>query len=196
MTNIWDIVSSIGTTIGAIGGVTGIIALFQTRNGNKLAKSANGLAEEANGISREANALASDANKKSADANLIANRALNVTSDNLVYNWRLKFDHERVSVVVINDCANTAYDVSVTILAEGRTVVDDRIDQVPAFGEIALRSELLLEKTIECERQRLADNASGGFFDPGPVPYGIRAFIVWTSELGKRSSHCIQQGIY
>lgn len=182
--------------IGALGGITGVIALFQTHKGNELAKTANRVAEEANGIAREANALAADANEQSTHANLLADRALDVSRDDLVYGWRVKFDHERGAVVVMNDCPNTAHDVAVTVLAEGHAVVDSRVDEIPAFGEIMLPSEFLLQKTVECEQDRIALNARGGFVSPGPIPYGIRVFIVWTTDLGKRRSHCIEQGIY
>ena len=86
----WNVVGEeIGTisavAFGAFGFITAIIALFQTRKANKLAKRANTLAEKALEQAGEANRLAGDANEISNYANTVSQRALGVASDHTEY---------------------------------------------------------------------------------------------------------------
>ena len=142
--------------LGGAGGVAGIIALFQTHAGNKLAKDANDSAEEANGIAADskgiaehANDLAGKANEIAADANAISQRALAVTADQTVYKWRVEYDGETSTVFLVNDCGNIARDVHVFVRFEDQTIAQARVDKTMPFCEIALESEFFSKQIIK-----------------------------------------------
>lgn len=177
----------IGLALSAVGCVTGCVALFQTRQSNKLAKAANGTAEESVGIAENANKLAADANEISEHANLIAKRSLDAGADQTVYQWAAWFDADKSAITIANDCALEARDVHVVIRYEGQTLADGRRVSVAAFGELPLENDLFVEKLQE-EAASLSRN---GIIGTPYIRLGIH--IVWTSELGVRRTCDCQQ---
>lgn len=180
-----DIVSLV---ISAVGCATGCAALFQTRQSNKLAKAANGTAEESIGIAEKANKLAADANEISENANLIANRSLDTSADQTVYQWAAWLDADESAITVVNDCALDARDVHVVVRYEDQTVADTRAVHMAAFGELSLENGLLAEKLHE---KAMLLRGSGAI---GTAHIRLRIHIVWTSELGVRRTCDCQQG--
>lgn len=178
----------IGLALSAVGCVTGCMALFQTRQSNKLAKAANGTAEESVGIAENANKLAADANEISEHANLIAKRSLDAGADQTVYQWAAWLDADDSAVTIANDCALEARDVHVVVRCEDETVADMRADHVAAFGELPLKNDFFAEKLQE---EAVSLRRSGIIGTPC-IRLGIH--IVWTSELGVRRTCDCQQG--
>ena len=183
-----DLSNVISLAISAIGCATGCAALFQTRQSNKLAKSANGTAEESVGIAEKANKLASDANEISEHANLIAKRSLDACADQTIYQWAAWFDAENSSITVVNDCALDAHDVHDVVRHEDQTVADMRADHRHAFGELSFENSLLSEKLSEKTMLLKGSGTIGASY----IKLGIH--IVWTSELGVRRTCDCQQG--
>lgn len=178
----------VGLALSAVGCVTGCVALFQTRQSNKLAKAANGTAEESVSIAENANKLATDTNEISEHANLIAKRSLDASADQTVYQWAAWLDADDSAIIVINDCALEARDVHVVIRYEDKTVADMRADHMAAFGELPLENDLFMEKLQE----EAASLSRSGIIGTPYIRLGIH--IVWTSELGVRRTCDCQQG--
>lgn len=183
-----DLTNVISLAISAIGCATGCAALFQTRQANKLAKTANGTAEKSVGIAEKANKLASDANEISEHANLIAKRSLDACADQTVYQWAAWLDADDSAIIVINDCALEARDVHVVIRYDGQTLADERRVHMAAFGELPLENDLFMEKLQE----EAAGLSRSGIIGTPYIRLGIH--IVWTSELGVRRTCDCQQG--
>lgn len=178
----------VGLVFSAVGCVTGCVALFQTRQSNKLAKAANGAAEESVGIAENANKLAADANEISEHANLIAERSLDAGADQTVYQWAAWLDADESALTVANDCALEARDVHVVVRHEGQTLADEWRVHVAAFGELPLENGLLAEKL----REKAVLLRRSGTIGTAYIRLGIH--IVWTSELGVRRTCDCQQG--
>ena len=126
----------ISLALSAIGCITGCTALFQTHNANKIAEKSLGVNEEANVLSSESNGLSSDANQIGEDANLIAGRGVEVTSDQLMYEWAAQFDAKTGVMTVINDCGFNASDVRVIVRLEDETIGNVHADDVPGFEQV------------------------------------------------------------
>ncbi|WP_416174854.1 MAG: hypothetical protein ACFWT0_01585 [Bifidobacterium crudilactis] len=201
----WNVVGEeIGTisavAFGAFGFITAIIALFQTRKANKLAKRANALAEKANRIaeeastiSRTANDIASKSNQISGDANTISRRALSATTDQTSYNWRFKYNKESSAFTIINDCANTAHDVLIVVRHKDETLLNETVDNIPGFGKNTFEIKFLTQQIIEDQRRIDRINDRGGVFLVGAGKVRIVIDLVWTSELGLRKSEQLEQ---
>ena len=188
--------------VGAVGGVAGIIALFQTHKGNELAQKANGTAEVSNGIAadskrvaEQANDLAGEANEIAADANAISQRALAVTADQTIYKWRVEYDGKTSTVFLVNDCANLARDVQVFVRFEDQTIAQAHIDEVAAFGEVPLKNEFFAQKIIESQRSIDRNNSMGGVFYIGAGTCSVTVHIVWTTGLGSRRNIEVKKGL-
>ncbi|MDF7665694.1 hypothetical protein [Bifidobacterium sp. ESL0745] len=196
-----SIAGSVGGIIGGLGSIAGIVALFQTHSSNKLAEQANATAKEANRIAGDsktlagkANDLASKANKISTDANAISQRALSVTDDQTVYNWRVEFDGERSAVYIVNDCGHSARDVAVFIRQKDETVAEGRFDEVPAFGEAELGCKLLAEQIRKSQASiDRIDSSNLGVLFLGTGSTQAIIHIVYTTELGNRRNNEIKK---
>ena len=199
----WSGIGGFGGFVGLLGGFCGVVALFQTRKTNKIAQDANALAEKANDISadskrvaEDANRLAGNANKISTDANSISQRALSVTADQTVYKWRVEFDGDSSTVFLVNDCPHQATDVHAFIRHENETVMDRRVDHIPAFGEVTFENEFFTEKIVEDQRSVDAINASGGgVYFIGSGSYAVDVRVAYTTELGSRRSDEIKKSL-
>ena len=202
MESVWNIVSSVGTAVGALGGVAGIIALLQTRHGNEIAETANRLAKEANGIAADskrladdANDLAGKANEISADANAISQRALSVTADQTVYKWRVEYDGKTSTVFLVNDCANTARDVQVFIRHKDQTIAQGRFDEIPPFGEVTFEDQFFAEKILEDRRAIDRANAQKVIYILATAKCPVVVHVAYTTDLGSRRNDEIKQSL-
>ncbi|WEV59710.1 hypothetical protein OZX67_04000 [Bifidobacterium sp. ESL0728] len=198
--NVLDIIADIGSMVGGLGGIAGIVALVQTHAANQLAKQANATAKEANRIAGDsktlagkANDLASKANEISTDANTISNRALAVTADQTVYNWRVEFDGKSSTVYIVNDCGHEARDVTVFLRQEDETLTHRRFEEIPAFGEASLECKLLTKQIRKSQQSIDRNNASGFVFILGSGSTGATVHIVYTTELGSRRTDKIKK---
>ncbi|MCI1643802.1 MAG: hypothetical protein LKI98_04185 [Bifidobacterium crudilactis] len=177
----------IALSFGIIGAITGVLALLQTRKTNKLAKTANTLAQEAVESAGEANGLARDANEISHDANAISQRALKVSSDQTEYNWTVEFDYQTSALIVFNDSALFANDVSVIVSSEEEAIAEAVEHRVPAFGKLVLQSNLFRQKLLED-----AGRYGNGFY--GTPVFKVTISVVWNSELGVRKANQAKLG--
>lgn len=184
--------------VGALGGVTGVVALFLAGKANKLSEDANGAAQEANrvavdanGVAVESNDLASKANEISQDANAISQRALRIAADQTVYEWDAEFDAEAGTVRILNDCGADAFDVSVIVRAQDQTLAQRHEEHVPGFGELLLDGELVGKKLVENNAQWNGMRAAGYIVPRMGLP--IRVYIEWESSMGSRRSAVIKK---
>ena len=177
----------ISLALSAIGCITGCTALFQTHNANKIAEKSLGVNEEANVLSSESNGLSADANQIGEDANLIAGRGVEVTSDQLMYEWAAQFDAKTGVMTVINDCGFNASDVRVIVRLEDETIGNVHADDVPGFEQVELELPLVCEKLREEASQRSE-------FVIGPVFVRLDVHVSWITELGTHRSIHSQQG--
>ena len=177
----------ISLALSAIGCITGCTALFQTHNANKIAEKSLGVNEEANVLSSESNGLSSDANQIGEDANLIAGRGVEVTSDQLMYEWAAQFDAKTGVMTVINDCGFNASDVRVIVRLEDETIGNVHADDVPGFEQVELELPLVCEKLREEASQRSE-------FVIVPVFVRLDVHVSWITELGTHLSIHSQQG--
>lgn len=194
--------ADICTAIGTLGGVTGFIALLQTRHSNKLSETANRLAEEANGIAvdskrvaNDANDLAGKANEISADANAISQRALSVTADQTVYKWRVEYDGKTSTVFLVNDCANTARDVQVFIRHKDKTIAQGRFDEIPPFGEVMFEDQFFAEKILEDRRAIDRANAQKVIYILANAKCPVVVHVAYTTDLGSRRNDELKQSL-
>lgn len=197
------VVNLVVSAVGALGGVTGVVALFQARSANKLsetanrvAQEANGIAEDANRLSGEANDLAAKANEISAHADSVGERSLRVAADQGEYKWRVEFDCDSSTLFVVNDCGEDASDISVYIRHDGEVVAHWSEPHVAAFGELAFKSPLLSQKTAENQRDIDELNAShSGITYIGVGQYPVVVWVGWTTQLGSHRSHEIKKSL-
>ncbi|MCI1984108.1 MAG: hypothetical protein LKJ47_04985 [Bifidobacteriaceae bacterium] len=185
---VWGVVGGVGGLAGIGGFVTGAIGIGQAHRANKIAQDTNTLAQEANDAAAAANELAETANKVSNDANTISQRALSVTADQTEYHWVAYFERETSDLVIVNDCALDATDVTVVIRDENGTIGEPRkVDIVPGFGEIPFHDDLFLQKYREDARRY-----GNGFY--GTPVFRVTIHLVWTSERGIRRTKVSKQG--
>lgn len=157
-------------------------SLVYARCANKLASESNNLAERAHETALEANKLAVDANKLATDANSIAARSLAVSSDQLVYDWGIRFDEDGREIILVNKSAHAASDVAVLVCCEGEPVGVGRFDYVSALGEFGFPCERVFLKLVE-EREEWA-RARAEFVIAGRARVEVSVRVSWLSEFG------------
>lgn len=169
--------------VGGIGVVLSGVALLQSRKANKLAERAASVSEEANRIAIDANRLAGEANEISADAKLISQRAVDVSADQTVYDWRIKFDYNTAQVGIVNNSANSARDVTVTIRRGSQTLAEYGEGSISSFGEITFHAPLLVENIVK--QQQVNSRAElNGWQVLGGASVSTQVTVSWTTEFG------------
>ena len=179
-----NVLSVVGSLLGGVGGIAGVIALAQTGKANKLAKNANSLADEANKRAGDANLLAEQSNQISNDANAISKRALGVTADQTEYVWMVEFDYETAELVVINDCPLDATDAVIVARCKGETMTELRRDRIAKFSQVRLKADFLREQILKKSRRY----SGNGIIIASDIYGETVIHVVWTSELGMRRS--------
>lgn len=180
------LIVAIVSALAAIGAM--IIAI----RGNKIAREGNEIAQQAQESAVEANQLAADANQISADANNVARRALAVSEDQLIYEWRVWFDKDLGVVCVENHSAFVARDVTVLIRYKDVTVVDARFDEIAAFAQVSVSSGEIVEglRKEEVDHRRAWD--SGLMVISSPY-ISVMVYISWITEGGVSRNTVIEQ---
>ncbi|AII74876.1 hypothetical protein [Bifidobacterium coryneforme] len=158
------IIAVIGAVTGILGTVTAVIAIVQTRKANQLAK----------------------------DANSISQRALSVSADQTVYDWRFEFDQESSTLTVTNDSPNPAMDVTVSVRHKGMTIAESDINYMDPFENALFKCARLSEK-IRDSQQCNYDINTGKFISYGPGNLCVDLAVTWTSALGMIRSEKFEQ---
>ncbi|MBF0696095.1 hypothetical protein [Actinomyces bowdenii] len=198
--------TGVGLTVDIAAGIIGAAGLLLAALANKRAKDANRHAQIANDLAaqgiaqaEEANRVAVEGNQIADDANTLAERALAATTDNVDYQWRLKVQEDGLALVVLNDSAHPAHDVTITVDQDSHVKATASADHVAAFGEVLLDLEGLVQQEIEHARgkaQRLdAFNASdnGAFIVGRPHSFRLRLTVVARTEAGVPRSDVIEK---
>lgn len=169
--------------VGGIGVLLSAVALLQSRKANKLAERAARVSEEANRIAITANRLAGEANEISADAKLISQRAVDVSADQTVYDWRVKFDYETALVTIVNNSPYPARDVSVIISNKDETLAEHREESITAVSEFSFHAPLIVEQIVKNHQVNIS-MLRNGYFTNRTDACVATVRIDWTTEFG------------
>ncbi|MFK5257133.1 hypothetical protein [Propionibacterium freudenreichii] len=131
------VVNLISLIFGIIGTITGIGGLVVAYLSYKAA-------EKSNKTANNAVAKAGEANQISRDANTISRRALAVTEDKSIYDWKVHLDHDARAATVRNESSEAARDVTVVVRDGDKTLLQEEIGDVAAFGQFTLDGSLFL----------------------------------------------------
>ena len=168
--------------VAVFSAVCSAVAAYCAWVGNKAAGHANNLAERAEEIAVEANKAAVEANQIAADANIISERALAVSGDKIVYQWRVRCDVVQGCFVVVNDSAHVANNVRVVVRKGDQvTVACGRFEEVAEFGEVLLPAGDFCAELVEKESEVAG---ALGWSVAQSHRVDVVAHIGWCSEFG------------
>ncbi|SCQ72867.1 Hypothetical protein PFR_JS17-2_2076 [Propionibacterium freudenreichii] len=172
------VVNLISLIFGIVGTITGI-------GGFVVAYLSYKAAEKSNETADDAVIKAGEANQISSDANSISRRALAVTEDKSIYDWKIHLDHDARVITARNESSETARNVAVTVRDGDQTLLEEEIGDVAPFGQFTLDGSLFLNAIAASQAHIDAlNNRNSGVFFAGVGTAHATFHLNWKTPAG------------
>ena len=191
------IVDVVSATIGLGGLILAALANKRAKDANHHAQIANEIAAQGIAQAEEANRVAQEGNHIARDANTVAERAMAATTDHVRYNWRIEVEKDDDVVILRNDSAYPALDLTVVVDEGHHVAATATAEHIPPFGELRLDLDSTLQQHIEQARHHKVVIHGDGFTAfRGPYTFELRFTITAVTEAGVRHhrAHRTHQG--
>ena len=184
------------TTISVVSLGVAVVSHYDAKRANRLAEIANETARESLDAAERANLAAEHANEIAEDANRISSRALQASTDNLIYEWGIKLSNKTaVGVATItNNSPHDAMHFTVIAECEGHPVGAVKAEHLPGFGQLYLD---LAEGLNQAPARHVSKPAisSQAIVLRGGENRKIVFHIQWQTPLGVPRSHIIKKSL-
>ncbi|WP_424649658.1 hypothetical protein [Corynebacterium matruchotii] len=184
------------TTISVVSLGVAMVSQYDAKRANRLAEIANETARESLDAAERANLAAEHANQIAEDANRISSRALQASTDNLIYEWGIELSNKTgVGVATItNNSPHDAMHLTVIAECEGHPVGAVEAERLPGFGQLHLNLAEGLKQTPARHVNKPAISSQAIVLG-GRQNRKIVFHIQWQTPLGVPRSHIIKKSL-
>ena len=184
------------TAISVVSLGVAVASHYDAKRTNRLAEIANETARESLDAAERANLAAEHANEIAEDANRISSRALQASTDNLIYEWGIKLSNKTAvgAATITNNSPHDAMHFTATAESEGHSVGAVKAEHLPGFGQLHLDLAEGL-KQIPARHVSKPAISSQAIVLGGRENRKIVFHIQWQTPLGVPRSHIIKKSL-